>query len=305
MRVVHLTLGLDVGGQEKLLVEFARHADRSNFDLAFVSLTSRGAVAAKYGQPGASSSNFEDLSWLHNKKPPTLARQARPGALNACGKEGAMYDPSIGRWLEEDPIDFDGGDADLYRAMGNDPTNATDPSGCDWLTSGTAEWGVQLGAEGGVARGVAKWMMTPSPLRLQDKRLAKREKEIADAKKEGIESVKVMRRQDLVDALDKGEPYFKWVVLTNGEIRISKLKYTKEGKPNDAIPHTVASEGADEVLAAGRGKLTGPRMSTVELDALSGHYHGKVANLKYYGVPAFEKAGFIVVIVDEIPIVKK
>ena len=27
--VVHLTLGLDVGGQEKLLVEFARHADRA------------------------------------------------------------------------------------------------------------------------------------------------------------------------------------------------------------------------------------------------------------------------------------
>ena len=32
-RVVHLSLGLDVGGQEKLLVEFARHADRQRFDL--------------------------------------------------------------------------------------------------------------------------------------------------------------------------------------------------------------------------------------------------------------------------------
>ena len=27
-RVVHVSFGLDVGGQEKLLVEFARHADR-------------------------------------------------------------------------------------------------------------------------------------------------------------------------------------------------------------------------------------------------------------------------------------
>lgn len=40
-----------------------------------------------------------------------------------------MYDPSVGRWLEEDPIGFDAGDMDLYRYVGNDPTNATDPSG--------------------------------------------------------------------------------------------------------------------------------------------------------------------------------
>jgi glycosyltransferase involved in cell wall biosynthesis len=34
-----------VGGQEKLLVEFARHADRDRFDLCFVSLTDRGRLA--------------------------------------------------------------------------------------------------------------------------------------------------------------------------------------------------------------------------------------------------------------------
>jgi glycosyltransferase involved in cell wall biosynthesis len=45
LTVVHLTLGLDVGGQEKLLVEFARHADRRRFALHFVSLTTRGALA--------------------------------------------------------------------------------------------------------------------------------------------------------------------------------------------------------------------------------------------------------------------
>jgi glycosyltransferase involved in cell wall biosynthesis len=43
--VVHVTLGLDVGGQEKLLVEMARHADRSRFRLHVVSLTTRGVVA--------------------------------------------------------------------------------------------------------------------------------------------------------------------------------------------------------------------------------------------------------------------
>jgi RHS repeat-associated protein len=39
------------------------------------------------------------------------------------------YDPSIGRWTSEDPIGFDGGDANLHRYVGNGPTNATDPSG--------------------------------------------------------------------------------------------------------------------------------------------------------------------------------
>ena len=40
-----------------------------------------------------------------------------------------MYDPSVGRFLSEDPIGFAGGDANLYRYVGNSPTNFTDPSG--------------------------------------------------------------------------------------------------------------------------------------------------------------------------------
>lgn len=40
-----------------------------------------------------------------------------------------MYDPSIGRWLSEDPLGFEAGDSNLYRYVGNGPTNATDPSG--------------------------------------------------------------------------------------------------------------------------------------------------------------------------------
>jgi uncharacterized protein RhaS with RHS repeats len=42
-----------------------------------------------------------------------------------------MYDPSVGRWLEQDPIGFDAGDADLYRYVGNEPLKKTDPSGLD------------------------------------------------------------------------------------------------------------------------------------------------------------------------------
>jgi glycosyltransferase involved in cell wall biosynthesis len=53
LRVAHVSWGLNVGGLEKLLVEFARHADRTRFDLHFVSLTGRGTLAA----------DFEHLGW--------------------------------------------------------------------------------------------------------------------------------------------------------------------------------------------------------------------------------------------------
>ena len=55
-----------------------------------------------------------------------------------------MYDPIVGRWLEEDPDGFEAGDANLYRYVGNDPTNATDPSGLkgQFTTSSTTPGGV-------------------------------------------------------------------------------------------------------------------------------------------------------------------
>jgi glycosyltransferase involved in cell wall biosynthesis len=51
-RITHITLGLDTGGQEKLLLEFARHADRRRFELYFLSLTTRGRLAAEIEQQG-------------------------------------------------------------------------------------------------------------------------------------------------------------------------------------------------------------------------------------------------------------
>jgi hypothetical protein len=40
-----------------------------------------------------------------------------------------MYDPAIGRWMEEDPEGFAAGDSNLYRYVNNRPTVKTDPSG--------------------------------------------------------------------------------------------------------------------------------------------------------------------------------
>ena len=39
------------------------------------------------------------------------------------------YDPVLGRWIGIDPICFEGGDANLYRYVHNNPAHATDPSG--------------------------------------------------------------------------------------------------------------------------------------------------------------------------------
>ena len=38
------------------------------------------------------------------------------------------YDPKTGRWMTEDPIGFEAGDANVNRYCGNGPTMATDPS---------------------------------------------------------------------------------------------------------------------------------------------------------------------------------
>jgi RHS repeat-associated protein len=44
------------------------------------------------------------------------------------------YDPSMGRWVSEDPIGFGGGDSNPYQYVGNQPLTLLDPSGL-W-----AEW---------------------------------------------------------------------------------------------------------------------------------------------------------------------
>ncbi|UUO05343.1 hypothetical protein M4951_18415 [Blastopirellula sp. J2-11] len=44
------------------------------------------------------------------------------------------YDAELGRWISQDPIGFAAGDENLYRYVGNIPTNATDPSGLERIT---------------------------------------------------------------------------------------------------------------------------------------------------------------------------
>ncbi len=50
-----------------------------------------------------------------------------------------MYDPGPGRFTSDDPAGFPAGDPNLYRYVGNSPTNATDPSGLWVLIPNTEE----------------------------------------------------------------------------------------------------------------------------------------------------------------------
>ncbi len=74
VRVCHVAFGLDMGGLEKLLVEFARHADRRRFDLRFVSIGWRGRLADEIESQGWPVEAMGEPSGL---KPSLVLRLAR------------------------------------------------------------------------------------------------------------------------------------------------------------------------------------------------------------------------------------
>jgi hypothetical protein len=55
-----------------------------------------------------------------------------------------MYDPTVGRFLEEDPIGPKSGDMNFYRYCGNSPMNETDPTGTQEQNSGPAQPAVSV-----------------------------------------------------------------------------------------------------------------------------------------------------------------
>ena len=69
------------------------------------------------------------------------------------------YDPTLGRFISKDPIEFMAGDFNFYRYVGNDPVNYTDPSGleadCTVYTAAGAAVGAATGGGVSVACDVA------------------------------------------------------------------------------------------------------------------------------------------------------
>ena len=77
IRVAHLVENLEVGGLEKLLVEFARHADRSRFALRFLTLGHRGALAGDIEAEGWPVESLNLKSGLRPRAIPLLSRWFR------------------------------------------------------------------------------------------------------------------------------------------------------------------------------------------------------------------------------------
>src|SRR5262249_37753113 len=67
--------------------------------------------------------------------------------------------PTVGRWAQQDPIGFAGGDVNLYRAEGDNPANGLDPSGLDSIDAYQQyRRSVLDSAGGGVPLSRAEWL---------------------------------------------------------------------------------------------------------------------------------------------------
>src|SRR6185437_11363156 len=91
-----------------------------------------------FGNPsasGASDANSQQFTSRENDGTGLQYNRAR------------YYSPSLQLFISEDPLDF-GGDANLYAYVGNDPINATDPSGL-WSIGLCVSTAFGLGVYGG------------------------------------------------------------------------------------------------------------------------------------------------------------
>jgi glycosyltransferase involved in cell wall biosynthesis len=101
LRVAHVVLQLDKGGMEKLLVEFARHADRDRFDLRFVSLSGRGTVAEEIEACGWPVLAMEEPAGLRPGMVLRLAKlfkQWDVDVVHAHNTKPLFYAAPAGRW---------------------------------------------------------------------------------------------------------------------------------------------------------------------------------------------------------------
>jgi glycosyltransferase involved in cell wall biosynthesis len=100
VRVVHVTFGLNVGGQEKLLLEFARQSDRGRFTPTFVSLGDRGVLAddlERYGSAVVALGQPSGLKPSLSFRLARLFRSERPAVVHTHDNRSLLYAAAAAR----------------------------------------------------------------------------------------------------------------------------------------------------------------------------------------------------------------
>ncbi|HUY89056.1 MAG TPA: RHS repeat-associated core domain-containing protein [Pirellulales bacterium] len=110
---VEFTTGLPVFGTE---------ADFNSTEIAWRKPRNLNLVYNSFGQVA-----YESAPTVHHLEGYTGAiSDADTGMVSDWHR---WYDPAVGRWISEDPMEFSAGDANLSRYVGNGATNYVDPFG--------------------------------------------------------------------------------------------------------------------------------------------------------------------------------
>jgi RHS repeat-associated protein len=116
----------------------------ANFNVTGLLSTSRTVLERdlydSYGSPSyydASYSSLSNSAYAWNYLHQDLRWDAAVGNYNVRNRE---YSPTLGRWLQIDPIGFAAGDVNLYRNVGNSPLRFVDPLGLAQTTIIAETW---------------------------------------------------------------------------------------------------------------------------------------------------------------------
>ena len=90
--------------------------------------------------PSWTAASSTAIPWKHTFQ--GLAGNTFTGLYDARNRD---YSPTLGRFIEPDPIGFQAGDSNFYRFVGNGPVGRNDPMGLDWgagwIQDGLSEFG--------------------------------------------------------------------------------------------------------------------------------------------------------------------
>ena len=85
--------------------------------------------------PSWTAASSTAIPWKHTFQ--GLAANTFTGLYDARNRD---YSPTLGRFIEPDPIGFQAGDNNFYRFVGNGPVGRNDPMGLDWSTAASDYW---------------------------------------------------------------------------------------------------------------------------------------------------------------------